>query len=56
MKPCVKIGSLFMAVLMALTALFAVGCTPISLSAQWAYKSGDNELPIGVYIYSLNSA
>lgn len=56
MKPCVKIGSLFMAVLMALTALFAVGCTPISLKAQWAYRAGDNELPIGVYIYSLNSA
>ena len=56
MKPCVKIGSLFMAVLMALTALFVVGCTPISLKAQWAYRAGDNELPIGVYIYSLNSA
>ncbi len=56
MKPCVKIGSLFMAVLMALTALFAVGCTPISLNAEWSYRAGDNELPIGVYIYSLNSA
>ncbi len=41
---------------MCLTAVFAVGCTPTSLNKEWAYKTGDNELAIGVYIYSLNLA
>ncbi|HBM97865.1 MAG TPA: hypothetical protein DD413_00425 [Ruminococcus sp.] len=56
MKSNLKIGSFVLAVLMCLTAVFAVGCTPTSLNKEWAYKTGDNELAIGVYIYSLNLA
>lgn len=56
MKPSVKIGSLLLAVMMVLTALFAVGCTPISLNKEWSYKTSDKELAIGVYIYSLQLA
>lgn len=56
MKSNLKIGSFVLAVLMCLAAVFAVGCTPTSLNKEWAYKTGDNELAIGVYIYSLNLA
>lgn len=56
MKSNLKIGSFVLAVLMCLTAVVAVGCTPTSLNKEWAYKTGDNELAIGVYIYSLNLA
>lgn len=56
MKSNLKIGSFLLAVLMCLTAVFAVGCTPTSLNKEWAYKTADNELAIGVYIYSLNLA
>lgn len=54
MKPNLKIGSFLMAVIIVVTSFLAVGCTPISLSQQWAYKTDDNELAIGVYIYSLD--
>ena len=37
-------------------AVAAVGCTPISLNAEWAYKTDKVELPIGVYSYSLKTA
>lgn len=56
MKSNVKIVSFALAVLMCLTAVFAVGCVPASLNKEWAYKTADNELAIGVYIYSLNLA
>lgn len=53
MKPFMRIGSFFLAV--ALVVVTA-GCTPATLKAQWSYKTDKNELPIGVYIYSLYSA
>lgn len=53
MKPAVKIGSLLLAVIIACSAVFASGC---SLSKEWAYKSGDKEQAIGVYIYALDNA
>ncbi len=56
MKPNMKIGSFLLAVIMILTAVFASGCVPISLKPQWSYKTADKELPIGVYIYSLDVA
>ena len=56
MKSNVKIVSFALAVLMCLTAVLAVGCVPASLNKEWAYKTADNELAIGVYIYSLNLA
>lgn len=56
MKSNLKIGSFLLAVLMCLTAVFAVGCVPTSLNKEWAYKTADNELAIGVYIYSLELA
>lgn len=56
MKSNLKIGSFVLAVLMCLTAVLAVGCSPVSLDKEWAYKTSDNELAIGVYIYSLNLA
>ena len=31
-------------------------CTPISTKAQWAYKDGNNEEAIGVYIYAMYNA
>ena len=31
-------------------------CTPISTKAQWAYKDGNNEKAIGVYIYAMYNA
>lgn len=56
MKPNVKIGSFLMAVVMMFSALIVSGCTPISLSKEWSYKTADKELAIGVYIYSLDTA
>lgn len=56
MKPNVKIGSFLMAVVMIFSVLIVSGCTPISLNKEWSYKSGDKELAIGVYIYSLDTA
>lgn len=56
MKPSIKLGSFLLAVMMAVTAVVAVGCTPTSLKKEWAYKTADNELAIGVYIYSLDLA
>ena len=53
MKPTVKIGSLLLAVVMALSAAFATGC---SMSKEWSYKTSDKELAIGVYIYCLDLA
>ena len=53
MKPTVKIGSLLLAVVMALSAVFATGC---SMSKEWSYKTSDKELAIGVYIYCLDLA
>lgn len=53
MKPTVKIGSLLLAVVMALSAVFATGC---SMSKGWSYKTSDKELAIGVYIYCLDLA
>lgn len=53
MKPFMKIGSFLLAVMIAITA---VGCTPISLNPEWAYKTDKQELAIGVYIYSLRTA
>ena len=54
MKPGLKISSFFLAMAIAITAF--AGCTPISLNKEWAYKTSDNELAIGVYIYSLDTA
>ena len=53
MKPTVKIGSLLLAVVMALSAAFATGC---SMGKEWSYKTSDKELAIGVYIYCLDLA
>lgn len=53
MKPYAKIGSLLLALIIAVAA---VGCTPISLNAEWAYRTDKVELPIGVYSYSLKTA
>lgn len=53
MKPYAKIGSLLLALIIAVAA---VGCTPISLKAEWAYRTDKAELPIGVYSYSLKTA
>ncbi len=53
MKPFKKVAAfLLAAVIIALSA----GCTPISLTKEWSYKYGDDELSIGVYIYSLYQA
>lgn len=40
-------------ILVCIIALSSAAC---SLTPQWSYKEGDNELAIGVYIYALNSA
>ena len=53
MKPTVKIVFLLLAVVMALSAVFATGC---SMSKEWSYKTSDKELAIGVYIYCLDLA
>lgn len=34
----------------------AAACTPISTKAEWAYREGDNEKAIGVYIFALYNA
>ena len=52
MKPVLKLGSLLLAVLMAVAAVFS-GC---SLNKEWSYKSSAKELPVGVYIYCLSNA
>ena len=56
MKPNVKIGSFLLAVVMIISTLLVAGCTPISLNKEWSYKTADEELAIGVYIYSLDVA
>ncbi len=56
MKPFMKVGSFLLAAVMLCTALFAAGCTPVSLNKEWSYKTSDEELAIGVYIYSLKNA
>lgn len=56
MKPNVKIGSFLLAVMMIFSTLLVAGCTPISLNKEWSYKTADQELAIGVYIYSLDVA
>lgn len=56
MKPNLKIGSFLMAVVMIFSMLAVAGCTPVSLSKEWSYKTNDKELAIGVYIYSLDVA
>lgn len=53
MKQSVRIGSLLLAVLMLMSAIFVSGC---SLNKEWSYKTSDEELAIGVYIYSLDVA
>ncbi len=53
MKPFTKIASLLIAVAVAGTSVIATGC---SLNKEWSFKSNGQELPIGVYIYALNSA
>ncbi|MCI7085236.1 MAG: hypothetical protein PUB41_00095 [bacterium] len=53
MNPFKKVTAVLLAVLMI---VLAAGCTPISLSKEWSYKYGDQELPIGVYIYSMYQA
>ena len=53
MKPTVKIVSLLLAVVMALSAVLATGC---SMGKEWSYKTSDKELAIGVYIYCLDLA
>lgn len=53
MKPFSKITAFLLAVIMI---ILSVGCTPISLNAEWSYRYNDDELAIGVYIYSLNQA
>lgn len=56
MKPNIKIGSFVLAILMAFSAVLVAGCVPVSLNKEWSYKTADNELTIGTYIYSLNLA
>ncbi len=56
MKPNMKIGSFLLAIIMVLTTIVAAGCVPVSLNKEWSYKTADNELAIGVYIYSLSLA
>lgn len=53
MKHFAKVTAFLLAVIMI---VFSVGCTPISLNAEWSYRYNDDELPIGVYIYSLYQA
>lgn len=56
MKPRMKAASFLLALAMLVSVIAIAGCTPISLSKEWSYKTSDNELAIGVYIYSLNAA
>lgn len=41
---------------MILVVIIAFSMAACSLTPDWSYKSGDEELPIGVYIYSMYSA
>ncbi len=52
MKPTVKVLSLLLAVMMLFTAI-ASGCT---FSKEWCYKTDDDKLAIGIYIYALYNA
>ncbi len=56
MKPFMKVGSFLLAVVMLFSAFVVAGCTPINLNKEWSYRTSNEELPIGVYIYSLDSA
>ncbi len=53
MKQSFKIGSLLLAMVMVVSAVFVSGC---SFSQEWSYRANGKELPIGVYIYSLSVA
>lgn len=53
MKPFKKVAAVLLAAVMI---VLSAGCTPISLSKEWSYKYGDDQLSIGVYIYSLYQA
>ncbi len=53
MKQNLKIGSLLLAMVMLVSAIFVSGC---SFSKEWSYRANGKELPIGVYIYALDSA
>ncbi len=56
MKPNIKVGSFLLAIVMMFSVFAIAGCTPTTLNKEWSYKTSDNELAIGVYIYSLNAA
>ena len=53
MKPNIKVGSFLLAIVMMFSVFAIAGCTPTTLNKEWSYKTSDNELAIGVYIYSL---
>lgn len=55
MKKFKKLSALILALVMIFTF---VGCNgvPLSTSQEWSYKTADDKLAIGVYIYSLYSA
>lgn len=53
MKPFKNVAAVLLAAVMI---VLSAGCTPISLSKEWSYRYGDDELSIGVYIYSLYQA
>lgn len=55
MKNLKRIIAVFMAVLMVLS-LGACSDLPTTSQAEWSYKYGGKEYPIGVYIYSLFTA
>ena len=52
MKPTVKLASLLTALLMMISVI-ASGC---SLGKEWAFKTSDKEIPIGVYITAMYNA
>ena len=56
MKPNIKVGSFLLAIVMMFSVFAIAGCTPTTINKEWSYKTSDNELAIGVYIYSLNAA
>ena len=56
MKPNIKVGSFLLAIVMMFSVFAIAGCTPTTLNKEWSYKTSDNELAIGAYIYSLNAA
>ncbi len=53
MKPFKKVAALLLA---AVIIAVSAGCTPVSLNKEWSYRYGDDELAIGVYIYSMYQA